>query len=142
MIRLKRAYEPAKPSDGYRVLVERLWPRGLRKEDARLDAWLKDIAPSNELRTWFGHDPKRWREFRARYKRELHTEPAAALLDELTRRAARNTVTLVFSTHDEQQSNATILKELVERRLSRAAPAAKRPAARATRNGRASASAR
>ena len=130
MIRLKRAYEPAKPSDGYRVLVERLWPRGLRKEDARLDAWVKDIAPSNELRTWFGHDPERWREFRARYKRELRTQAAEALLDELTHRAAKKTVTLVFSTHDEELSNASVLKELIERRLSRA------------KNGRASASAR
>ncbi len=140
MIRLKRAYEPAKPSDGYRVLVERLWPRGLRKEDARLDAWLKDVAPSNELRTWFGHDPERWTEFRTRYKRELHAQAAEALLEELARRAAQKTVTLVFSTHDEHLSNATVLKELIERRLSRATPAAKRPATR--KNGRASASPR
>ena len=100
MIRLKRAYEPAVASDGTRVLVERLWPRGVRKVDAHIDAWLKDLAPSHDLRRWFGHEASRFPEFRARYRRELREEPARAQLAELAQRAARGTVTLVYSTRD------------------------------------------
>jgi uncharacterized protein YeaO (DUF488 family) len=121
MVRLKRAYEPAAASDGYRVLVERLWPRGLRKEDARFDEWLKDVAPSDGLRKWFGHDPHRFERFGERYKRELRTETAQMLLDALARRAARKTVTLVYSSHDEEHNNAVLLAQELERRLPRAA---------------------
>jgi uncharacterized protein YeaO (DUF488 family) len=121
MIRLKRAYAPATRSDGYRVLVERLWPRGLRKVDAHLDAWLKDVAPSEALRVWFHHDPERLREFRTRYKRELHAKEAEDALDVLRKRAAQSTVTLVFSTRDEEQSSARVLKEILDRRLARVA---------------------
>jgi uncharacterized protein YeaO (DUF488 family) len=119
MIQLKRAYEPAVPGDGYRVLVDRLWPRGLRKADAQLDEWLKDVAPSPELRRWFGHEPSRFREFRERYKRELRSEAAQAALVELARRAARQTVTLVYSAHDERHNNAVVLARELERRVSR-----------------------
>lgn len=119
MIQLKRAYEPASRSDGYRVLVERLWPRGLRKADAHLDEWLKDAAPSHELRRWFGHEPSRFTEFRERYKRELRSEAARAALAELARRAARGTVTLVYSAHDELHNNAIVLARELGRRLSR-----------------------
>lgn len=119
MIQLKRAYEPAAASDGYRVLVERLWPRGLRKANAHIDEWLKDIAPSHELRRWFGHDRSRFSEFRDRYKRELRSEPAHAALAELVRRAARATVTLVYSAHDEVYNNAVVLAREIERRLAR-----------------------
>src|SRR4029079_12810158 len=101
MVHLKRAYEPTAAGDGYRVLVERLWPRGLRKADAHIDEWIKDVAPSHELRRWFGHDPNRFSEFRDRYKRELRSEPARAVLAELRRRAARGTVTLVYAARDE-----------------------------------------
>ncbi len=119
MVHIKRAYEPAAGSDGYRVLVDRLWPRGLRKEDARLDEWLRDLAPSDGLRKWFGHDPARFQEFRERYERELSTEAARAQLDALARRAARETVTLVYSAHDEQHNNAVVAAREVEHRLRR-----------------------
>jgi uncharacterized protein YeaO (DUF488 family) len=119
MIHVKRAYEPAIASDGCRVLVERLWPRGLRKEDARLDDWLKDVAPSESLRKWFGHDPARFREFRERYKRELHSRVARAPFDELARRAARETVTLVYAARDEEHNSAIVLAGELERRLRR-----------------------
>jgi uncharacterized protein YeaO (DUF488 family) len=119
MIRLKRAYEPAERGDGHRVLVERLWPRGLRKADAGFDEWLKDIAPSHELRRWFGHDPSRFSEFRERYKRELHAEPARSALVALANRAERRTVTLVYSAHDEAHNNAVVLARELERRLAR-----------------------
>lgn len=115
---VKRAYEPAKSSDGYRVLVERLWPRGLRKEDAHFDAWMKDVAPSSQLRTWFGHDPALWREFRARYRRELRAEKARAALDALARRAILRRVTLVYSSRDEEHNSALVLREEVERRAA------------------------
>jgi uncharacterized protein YeaO (DUF488 family) len=119
VIRVKRAYEQAAPRDGYRVLVERLWPRGLRKVDAHLDEWLKDIAPSHELRRWFGHDPKRFSEFTDRYKQELRSEPARTALAELVRRAARRTVTLVYSAHDERHNNAVVLAREIARPASR-----------------------
>ena len=117
MIKLKRAYEPVADDDGYRVLVERLWPRGLRKDDAHFDAWLKDVAPSDALRKWFGHDPDRFTEFRERYKRELRNSSAQDALDELTRRAARQRVTLVYSAHDEEHNNAIILADELRHRL-------------------------
>jgi len=119
MIQLKRAYEPVSRTDGYRVLVERLWPRGLRKADARFDEWLKDAAPSHELRRWFGHEPSRFVEFRERYRRELRSEAGRAALAELARRAARETVTLVYSAHDERHNNAIVLAREIERRLPR-----------------------
>ena len=115
MIKLKRAYEPASRRDGYRVLVERLWPRGIRKEDLVLDAWEKEIAPSHELRKWFGHDPKRWSEFQKRYRQELKDSAAAERLHELARRAADGTVTLIFSSHDVEHNNAVVLAEVLER---------------------------
>jgi uncharacterized protein YeaO (DUF488 family) len=119
MVRLKRAYEPARPADGHRILVDRLWPRGLRKERAALDEWVKEVAPSDSLRKWFRHDPRRWAEFEERYRRELDVESARARLDELVRRAKAGTVTLVYSAHDELHNNAVVLKEEIERRLGR-----------------------
>lgn len=119
MIQLKRAYEPASRGDGDRVLVDRMWPRGLRKADAHIDDWLKDVAPSNELRRWFGHDPQRFPEFRERYRRELRSEPARAALAKLARRAARGTVTLVYAARDELHNNAVVLAQELGRRLTR-----------------------
>ena len=116
MLQIKRAYEPAVPADGYRVLVERLWPRGVRKDDARLDDWLKDLAPSDELRRWFDHDPARFQEFKKRYKRELRSPEAQELLERLAQRAARQRVTLVYSAHDEENNNAVVLADELERR--------------------------
>ena len=119
-IHLKRAYEPPSRSDGERVLVERLWPRGLRKADAHLAEWLKDVAPSAELRRWFGHEPSKFPEFRERYRRELRTEPARTALGELAQRAARGKVTLVYSAHDEVHNNAVVLARELEQRIARA----------------------
>lgn len=107
-IRVKRAYEPPSPEDGTRVLVDRLWPRGLRKADAAIDGWLKEIAPSSELRRWFGHDPSRWEEFRRRYQAELSARPE--LLDRLRAQAAQGTLTLVYATHDEDHNHAIVLR--------------------------------
>ena len=111
-IRLKRVYDPPEPGDGTRILVDRLWPRGLKKAEAVLDVWSKELAPSAELRRWFGHDPARWEEFRRRYRQELTARP-----DELARlaEAARaGPVTLLFAARDETRNNAVVLKEMLE----------------------------
>jgi uncharacterized protein YeaO (DUF488 family) len=130
MVRLKRAYEPVADDDGRRVLVERLWPRGLRKEQAHFDDWLKDVAPSTALRKWFHHDPDRWVEFEERYARELDSGPARAALDELVREAASETVTLIYSSHDQEHNNAIMLKRVIDRRLRQGSRKPSRPAAR------------
>lgn len=112
-VALKRAYETPAPSDGTRVLVERLWPRGLSKERAQVHLWLKDIAPSHELRRWYGHDPAKFAEFRRRYEAELDDEPARSALAELRELATHQHVTLVFAAHDAALSNATVLRDLM-----------------------------
>ncbi len=114
-ITLKRAYEDASPEDGQRVLVERLWPRGLRKEALALDTWMKDIAPSTELRKWFAHEPTKWPEFQARYATELDDKTAlvASLLDMIR----QGSVTFVFSSRDQEHNNAVALKAYLEARL-------------------------
>ncbi len=110
-VRLKRAYDPAEPGDGYRVLVDRLWPRGISKERARLDEWARELAPSADLRTWFGHDPERFAEFERRYRTELaaHGEK----VDELRRRAREGTLTLVYAARDAEHNDAVVLAELL-----------------------------
>jgi uncharacterized protein YeaO (DUF488 family) len=118
MIQLKRAYEPSSSNDGQRVLVDRLWPRGLRKADARLDRWLKDVAPSEGLRRWFGHEPSRFPEFARRYRRELRADAARATLSELARLAANHDVTFLYAAHDAAHNNAVVLAQEVERRLA------------------------
>ena len=110
-VKLKRAYEPVRASDGTRILVDRLWPRGLKKTDAAIDQWAKDLAPSTDLRKWFGHDPARWHEFRRRYTRELHKQ--AEQLEKLRALARDGTITLVFSAHDELHNDAVVLRELL-----------------------------
>jgi uncharacterized protein YeaO (DUF488 family) len=115
MVKLRRAYEPPRDGEGYRVLVERLWPRGMRKEALPLDAWVKDIAPSTTLRKWFGHDSRRWAEFRRRYHDELEQPPQAELVHELAARAVEGTVTLIFSSHDADRSSAAVLRDEIER---------------------------
>ena len=119
MVKLKRAYDPASRGDGFRVLVERLWPRGVRKNDLVLDSWEKVVAPSHELRKWFAHDPERWTEFQQRYRRELKVGPAPERLRELAQRAADGIVTLVFSSHDTEHNNAVVLKKELERMAQR-----------------------
>jgi uncharacterized protein YeaO (DUF488 family) len=113
MIRLKRAYEPASNDDGLRLLVERLWPRGVSKKNARIDLWLKDLAPTTELRQWYGHDPARWPQFRKRYRAELKAKGDLPLLLKLV--AEDRTVTFVYAAADEQRNSAAALKEFLER---------------------------
>jgi uncharacterized protein YeaO (DUF488 family) len=131
MVHIKRAYEPARSADGQRILIDRLWPRGLRKDKAHFDEWLKAIAPSDQLRKWFGHDPRRWEEFRQRYRRELDTPAAQELLEGLARRAGHGTVTLIYSAHDEFHNDAVVLAE----ELARIMAGGKRPARRASTPG-------
>lgn len=114
--RLKRVYEPPAPEDGKRVLVERLWPRGLSREDAHLDLWLRDIAPSADLRKWYGHDPSRFEEFQRRYLAELAEEPARTSLSQLQALGDEGTVTLLFAARDVEHSNAAVLRARLERR--------------------------
>lgn len=108
-VRIKRAYEAPSPDDGTRVLVDRLWPRGVKKADAGISQWMKEIAPSNELRKWFGHDPERWEEFRRRYKAELAQK--RELVGQLRQLAGRGPLTLVYSAHDEAHNQAVVLRE-------------------------------
>ena len=116
-VRLKRAYEPASAEDGYRVLVDRLWPRGVSKKQAKLDEWEKELAPSSELREWFGHEPDRFPEFRRRYIDELRANRPR--LRQLRRRARTGTLTLVYSAHDSEHNDAVVLAEVLRRGLPR-----------------------
>jgi uncharacterized protein YeaO (DUF488 family) len=116
MIKLKRVYAPAEAADGRRFLVDRVWPRGIRKDAARVEAWLKEIGPSNELRTWFGHDPRRWAEFRRRYRRELDAH--RDLLAPLLAAARQGDITLVYSARDEDHNQAVVIRDVLEELLS------------------------
>ena len=113
-VKLKRAYEPADPDDGTRILVDRLWPRGVSKAEAAVDSWLKEIATSTELRQWFGHDPARWPEFLRRYTEELRQHEA--VLNEIRALARKGTVTLVYGARDEMHNDAVALKDVLLRR--------------------------
>lgn len=112
-VAIKRVYEEPEPGDGERVLVDRLWPRGVSKAQAHIDLWLKDVAPSKDLRTWFGHDPAKYAEFRRRYEAELAEEPGRSALALLRERSTRGPVTLVFAAHDRDHANATVLRDLL-----------------------------
>jgi uncharacterized protein YeaO (DUF488 family) len=118
MIQLKRAYLPAEPEDGYRVLVDRLWPRGMSKEKEQLDLWLKEIAPSKELRQWFRHESAKFPEFKEKYKAELQQEARAAFEQLIEIVQKHPTVTLIYGAKNETENNAVVLKELVEKRVS------------------------
>lgn len=110
MIVIKRVYEPKNSADGYRVLVDRLWPRGLSKEKAAIDSWMKDIGPSNELRKWFNHDPAKWPEFKKRYHSELKSK--AAMLDELKKLSEEHgRLTLLYGAHDKEHNQAVVIAE-------------------------------
>jgi uncharacterized protein YeaO (DUF488 family) len=113
MIKLKRVYEDSSKEDGFRILVERLWPRGLTKERAAIDLWLKDVAPSPELRLWFSHDPSKWEEFCKRYRAEL--EGKQDLIKLLREKSKEGTVTFVYAARDEEHNGAIVLKEFLER---------------------------
>ncbi|MCB2020424.1 MAG: DUF488 domain-containing protein [Rhizobacter sp.] len=125
-VRLKRAYEPADAGDGTRVLIDRLWPRGVSKAAAAVDLWLKDVAPSTELRKWFGHDPARWAEFQDRYAQELGQHPQA--FEQLRDMARAGRITLVYAARDEAHNDAVVLRQLLlGQTATRAHPPASRP---------------
>ena len=117
MFTVKRVYDHASRSDGTRLLVERLWPRGISKAKLRLDGWLKEVGPSTDLRKWFGHDPDKWGEFRRRYFRELDSRPEA--WRPIVAAATRGIVTLIYSSHDTRHNNAVVLEEYLRKRLRR-----------------------
>ena len=125
MIALKRVYEPIDTEDGTRFLVERLWPRGVRKDALKLDAWLKEVGPSTELRRWFGHDPARWQEFCQRYAAELEARPDAWA--PIMQAHQSGTVTLLYSSHDTEHNNAVALKAYLEARPAETRPAVETP---------------
>jgi uncharacterized protein YeaO (DUF488 family) len=116
LMRVKRVYESIQRSDGPRFLVERFWPRGVKKEKLKLDAWLKDVAPSDGLRRWFGHDPAKWDEFQQRYRAELQAKPAA--WKPLLGAARQGKVTLVYSARDTEHNNALVLKAFLEEHIA------------------------
>lgn len=111
-INIKRVYDDKSDDDGYRVFIDRLWPRGVKKEDAHFDEWLKDLAPSTELRKWFDHAPERFEEFKKRYKKEL--EEHKEELDKLRNRAKSKKITLLYAAKDKEMNNAVVMKEVLE----------------------------
>jgi uncharacterized protein YeaO (DUF488 family) len=132
MIQIKRAYEPGIRGDGRRILVERLWPRGMKKEALQADAWLKEVAPSTPLRKWFGHRVERWEEFRRRYRKELSANPHA--WSGILAASKRGTVTLLYSAHDPEHNGALVLAQYLTQRSQARRPSAKRAKARSSRS--------
>ncbi len=116
-VQVKRAYDEPSSKDGYRVLVDRLWPRGISKEKLKVDDWMKEIAPSPELRKWYGHEPEKWPEFRRRYRMELGKPPASELLEQLVKRARKGKVTLVIGAKDAERANGAVIAEIIQERL-------------------------
>jgi uncharacterized protein YeaO (DUF488 family) len=116
-VTIKRAYDPPGSGDGYRVLVDGLWPRGVSKEKLKIDAWMKEIAPSPDLRKWYGHRAEKWPTFRQRYQSELQNPPASDLLQELVRRARKGNITLVIGARDTEHANGTVIAELIRQRI-------------------------
>jgi uncharacterized protein YeaO (DUF488 family) len=109
MIKIKRVYDPSEPEDGKRILIDRLWPRGIKKEDLKMDEWLEEIAPSDKLRKWFSHDPKKYQEFKKRYTKQL--EDKSEIQKRIKSEARKGRVTILFSAKDTEHNNATVLKE-------------------------------
>ena len=116
MIQLKRVYDKKEPHDGVRFLVERLWPRGVRKADIHMDGWQKEVGPSDQLRKWFSHDPAKWTEFQHKYLAELEQRPEA--WEPILSAAKRGTVTLLYSSHDTEHNNAVALRQFLEKKLA------------------------
>ena len=114
-IAIKRVYDRGASSDGRRVLVDRVWPRGIRKEEANLSCWMKDIAPSTELRKWFGHDPEKWREFRGKYEKELKDKRGP--VEQLLELSSRGRVTLLYAAKDEQHNHARVIREYLKKKI-------------------------
>ncbi len=113
MIKIKRIYDPASPGDGKRIYIDRLWPRGMKKEEVKIDEWLKEISPSDDLRKWFDHDPSKYEEFKKRYKKEL--EKYSEILERIKKEGKRKTITLLFSAKDEEHNNATVMREILSK---------------------------
>ena len=134
MLKLKRAYDPVSRADGRRFLVERLWPRGLSKATLRVEAWLKEVGPSTDLRKWFNHDPEKWPVFRTRYFRELDARPE--VWQPILSAARRGTVTLVYSSHDTRHNNAVALQEYLQAKIRPRLASARSAADRADRSTR------
>ena len=118
MLKIKRAYERKEAGDGERILIDRLWPRGVSKDEAGLDAWRKELAPSTALRQWFGHDPEKWEEFKKRYRKELAAPESKRLLEEIARSAVRHNVTLIYGAKDTEHSHVLALRELIAEFMS------------------------
>ena len=131
VIKIERAYEPAEHRDGYRVLIDRLWPRGILKGELKLDEWAKDLAPSPDLRKLFGHDPEKWREFSAKYRIELRAIAAREKIKDLARRARRSNLTLGYGAKDEDHNDAVILRDILVRALGKSAPKGRRSSKKA-----------
>jgi uncharacterized protein YeaO (DUF488 family) len=119
MLKIKRAYDEIETSDGKRILIDRLWPRGVSKDKAHIDEWYKDLGPSTELRKWFGHDPEKWSEFRKRYIEELSDPRKKALLEDITQAAGRNNITLIYSAKDTEHSDVKVLVEIIQKMTER-----------------------
>lgn len=115
VIRLKRVYDPPEKIDGVRLLIDRLWPRGIKKSNLKIDSWIKEVGPSNELRKWFSHDPAKWKEFQKRYTAELDANPAS--WSPILEAISRGTVTLLYGSHDTEHNNAVCLKNYLEKKL-------------------------
>ncbi len=111
MIKIKRIYDPASPDDGKRIYIDRLWPRGMKKEEVKMDEWLKEVSPSDSLRKWFGHDPAKYEEFKRRYAKEL--EKHSETLERIRQEGKKKTVTLLFSAKDIEHNNATVMQEIL-----------------------------
>ena len=118
MLKIKRAYERKEASDGERILIDRLWPRGVGKDEASIDEWLKELAPSTQLRQWFDHDPGKWKEFKKRYCKELAAPESRRLLENIARTAERYNVTLIYAAKDTEHSHVLVLKELIAEFMS------------------------
>lgn len=114
MLKTKRAYDKVEDSDGKRILVDGLWPRGISKAEASINEWFKELAPSSELRKWFSHDPEKWKEFKARYRKELSSSEKAGLLESIAREASRTNITLIYSARDVEHSNLKVLEETIQ----------------------------
>jgi uncharacterized protein YeaO (DUF488 family) len=119
MLNVKRAYEIKEPGDGERILIDRLWPRGVSKAQAGIDRWLKDLAPSTELRKWFGHDPEKWEEFKKRYLKELSDPEKRKLLEDIAQSARSSTVTLIYSAKDTEHNDVKVLEEIIRKMMKR-----------------------
>jgi uncharacterized protein YeaO (DUF488 family) len=119
MLKIKRAYEKPEIGDGKRLLVDRLWPRGVTKTDAKIDEWLKNLGPSRELRTWFGHDPEKWEEFKKSYLKELAAPDKTRLLENIIETARHANVTLIYGAKDSEHSNAKVLEELITKLMKK-----------------------